>query len=52
MGLDTVEVAYSLERYFGVEIPDMVSESIYTVGDAATWFSQELGVVGQRWLSK
>lgn len=48
MGLDTVEVAYSLERYFGVELPDMVSESIYTVGDAATWFSQELGVVGQR----
>lgn len=48
MGLDTVELVYSLERYFGVEIPDAVSEKLYTVGDVATWFSQQLGVAGQR----
>ncbi len=49
MGLDTVELIYSLERYFGVEIPDAVSEKLYTVGDVATWFSQQLGVAGQRY---
>ncbi|MBJ6143318.1 hypothetical protein JAO77_07975 [Hymenobacter sp. BT559] len=38
----------SFERYFNLEIPDAVSEGIYTVGDAATWFSQQLGVAGQR----
>jgi acyl carrier protein len=48
MGLDTVELAYSLEQYFGCEIPDAVSEKLYTVGDAAFWFSQQLGVAGQR----
>ena len=50
MGLDTVELAHSLERYFGCEIPDAVAEKIYTVGDAATWFSQQLGVA-ERWHS-
>lgn len=48
MGLDTVELIYSFERYFNVEMPDSVTESIYAVGDAATWLSQQLGVVGQR----
>jgi acyl carrier protein len=48
MGLDTVELAYSFERYFRVEIPDAVSEKLYTVGDVATWFSQQLGVAGLR----
>jgi len=48
MGLDTVELTHSLERYFGCEIPDAISEKLYTVGDAATWFSQQLGVAGQR----
>lgn len=48
MGLDTVELAYSFEQYFGVEIPDAVSEKLYTVGDVAAWFSQQLGVAGQR----
>jgi len=48
MGLDTVELAYSLERHFGVEIPDAVAEKLYTVGDASTWFSQQLGVAGPR----
>ena len=47
MGLDTVELAYRFERYFGVEIPDAVSEKLYTVGDVAAWFSQQLGLAGQ-----
>ncbi len=48
MGLDTVELIVSLERYFNVEIADAIAESIYTVGDVAEWFSQQLGVAGQR----
>lgn len=47
MGLDTVELAMSFERYFGLEIPDAVSEQLYTVGDVANWFSQQLGLAGQ-----
>jgi acyl carrier protein len=47
MGLDTVELAMSFERYFGPEIPDAVSEKLNTVGDVAAWFSQQLGVAGQ-----
>jgi acyl carrier protein len=48
MGLDTVELAMSFERYFNLEIPDKEAEKLCTVGDVATWFSQQLGVVGQR----
>lgn len=48
MGLDIVELIYSFERYFNVELPDAVAESIYTVGDVAEWLSQQLGVAGQR----
>ena len=48
MGLNTVELAYSFERYFGVEIPAAVSEKLYTVGDVAAWFSQQLGVAGRQ----
>ncbi|MGI4869576.1 MAG: hypothetical protein ACRYFX_00180 [Janthinobacterium lividum] len=48
MGLDTVELANSFERYFGLELPDPVVEQIATVGDVATWFGQQLGVAGQR----
>jgi len=48
MGLDTVELMVSLERYFGLEIPDSVAETIYTVGNLSTWLSQQLGVSGLR----
>lgn len=48
MGLDTVELMVSLERYFGLEILDSVAETIYTVGDLSTWLSQQLGVSGFR----
>ena len=48
MGLDTVELMVSLERYFCLEIPDSIAETIYTVGDLSTWLSQQLGVSGLR----
>lgn len=48
MGLDTVELMVSLERYFSLEIPDSIAETIYTVGDLSTWLSQQLGVSGLR----
>jgi hypothetical protein len=48
MGLDTVELVMSFERYFNLEIPDAVSESIHTVGEVITWFSKQLGVAEQR----
>jgi len=48
MGLDTVELAHRLERYLGVEIPDAVAEKLYTVGDVAAWFSQQLGLAGRQ----
>jgi|GEM_PF-2376484 len=48
MGLDTVELIYSIERYFSVDIPDPVCETLYTVGDVAGYISQHLGVAGVR----
>ena len=48
MGLDTVDLAHRLEQYFGVEIPAAVSEKLYTVGDVAAWFSQQLGLAGRQ----
>jgi len=47
MGMDSVELIMSFEIYLKLEVPDAVAENIYTVGDAATWFSQQLGVAGQ-----
>jgi acyl carrier protein len=46
MGLDTVELVMSFERYFGLAVPDSEAENINTVGDMAAWFSQQLGVAG------
>jgi acyl carrier protein len=48
MSLDTVELIYSIERYFSIDIPDPVCETLYTVGDVAGYISQRLGVVGMR----
>lgn len=48
MGLDTVELVVAFERYFGIEVPDSVAERLVTVREVATWFSQQLGVAGQR----
>jgi hypothetical protein len=48
MGLDTVELIYTIERHFSIDVPDPVCEKLYTVGDVANYFSQRLGVVGVR----
>ena len=37
MGLDTVELVVSIEKHFGLEIPDLVCEQLGTVGDVANW---------------
>jgi hypothetical protein len=46
MGLDTVELVMSFERYFGLAVPDSEAEKLNTVGDVAAWLSQQLGVPG------
>lgn len=33
MGLDTVDLLYTIEKHFGISIPDQVAETILTVGD-------------------
>jgi hypothetical protein len=38
----------SFERYFGRAVPDSEAEKLDTVGDAAAWFSQQLGIAEQR----
>ena len=48
MGLDTVELIQSFERYFKLEIPDAAAEEIRTVGDVAAYLSQRLGVAGRQ----
>lgn len=48
MGLDTVELLYSFEHYFGLQVPDPVAEKLYMVGHVAAYFSEQLGVAGLR----
>ncbi len=42
MGLDTVELALSVEETFEIEIPNAVAEKIYTVGDLHEFVVSEL----------
>ena len=48
MGMDSVELLMAFERHFQCEVPTAVAETLYTVSDVATWFSQQLGVAGRQ----
>jgi acyl carrier protein len=45
MGLDSVELLVRFEKYFEVEVPDAVSETLATPADVAAWMSQQLGII-------
>lgn len=42
--MDSVELLVRFEKYFEVEVPDAVAESICTPGDLAAWVSQHLAI--------
>lgn len=44
MGLDSVELLVRFEKYFEVDVPDAVAETLATPADTAAWISQYLGV--------
>ncbi|MFD1873562.1 hypothetical protein [Hymenobacter bucti] len=44
MGLDSVELLVRFEKYFEVEVPDAVAETLSTPVDVAAWVSQYLSV--------
>ena len=48
MGLDTVELVCRFERYFSLDIPDPVCETIHRVGEISAYISQRLGAAGLR----
>lgn len=48
MSLDTVELIVSIERYFKLQMPDSIAETLRTVGDVAAWLGQQLGTTAAR----
>jgi acyl carrier protein len=48
MGLDTVELVYSIEKHFGLRIPDADCAQIGTVGEMAQWLGVQLGTLAER----
>lgn len=44
MGLDSVELIFSIEAHFGITIPDPEAQLIYTVGDAAACVARHLQI--------
>lgn len=44
MGLDSVELLVRFEKYFEVEVPDAVAETLATPTDVANWLSQYLSI--------
>jgi acyl carrier protein len=44
MGLDSVELLVRFEKYFEVNVPDAVSEKLYSPADVAAWISQHLEI--------
>jgi acyl carrier protein len=45
MGLDSVELLVRFEKYFEVEVPDAVAETLFTPADTAAWISQQLAIL-------
>jgi acyl carrier protein len=44
MGLDSVELLVRFEKYFEVDVPDTVAETLCTPADVAAWISQHLAI--------
>ena len=44
MGLDSVEMLVRFEKYFEVDVPDAVAETLFTPADTAAWISQQLAI--------
>ncbi len=42
MGLDTVELVYSVEEHFGIRIPDHVAATLVTVGSLHAFVVSEM----------
>jgi acyl carrier protein len=48
MGLDSVELLVRFEKYFEVDVPDAVAETLATPADVADWISQCLALPAER----
>ncbi len=44
MGLDSVELLVRFEKYFEINVPDAVAETLATPANVAAWLSQQLGL--------
>lgn len=47
MGLDSVELVMNTEEHFGIEIPDHVAATLFTVGDLHGFVVAELSRAGR-----
>jgi acyl carrier protein len=47
MGLDSVELVMNAEEHFGIEVPDDVAETLFTVGDLHGFIVAELNRIGR-----
>lgn len=47
MGLDSVELVMATEERFGIEIPDHIAETLFTVGSLHDFVVSELQRVGR-----
>ncbi len=47
MGLDSVELVMNTEEHFGIEIPDQVAATLFTVGDLHGFIVAELNRLGR-----
>lgn len=47
MGLDSVELVMATEEHFGIEIPDRIAETFFTVGSLHDFVVLELERIGK-----